>query len=181
LTWRRWLAAAYDLHHCRAGPSSPNPPRDMKEPGSLHQPGLCFMPPEPTADFCPCPAVPNPMRRRCGTGQTANWTRHVRSWCDLHSPLPANALPEGSQRVGMDPRDQARWLPAHCPGRTAQSRGPPDSAETAQAFPRTVYLESCYGTQCSPRSLFSHSIILAAYALAKTPAGDRVNVRNALP
>jgi hypothetical protein len=109
------------------------------------------------------------------------WTRHVRSWCDLHSPLPGNALPEGSQRVGMDPRDQARWLPAHCPGRTSQSRGPPDSAETAQAFPRTVYLESCYGTQCSPRSLFSHSIILAAYALAKTPAGDRVNVRNALP
>src|ERR1700736_3679841 len=54
---------------------------------------------------------------------------------------------ESSQRVGMDPRDQARWLPAHCPGRTSQSRGPPDSAETAQAFPRTVYLESCYGTQ----------------------------------
>jgi hypothetical protein len=92
-------------------PPVPPPPRDMKEPGSLHQPGLCFMPPEPTADFCPCPAVPNPMRRRCGTGQTANWTRHVRSWCDLHSPLPANALPEGSQRVGMDPRDQARSLP----------------------------------------------------------------------
>jgi hypothetical protein len=93
----------------------------------------------------------------------------------------ANALPEGSQRVGMDPRDQARWLPAHCPGRTSQSRGPPDSAEAAQAFPRTVYLESRYGTQCSPRSLFSHSIILPAYALAKTPAGDRLNVRNALP
>ena len=36
-----------------------------------------------------------------------------------------------------------------------------------RAFPRTVYLESCYGTQCSPRSLFSHSIILAAYPLAK--------------
>src|ERR1700730_6893173 len=88
---------------------------------------------------------------------------------------------ESSQRVGMDPRDQARWLPAHCPGRTSQSRGPPDRAETAQAFPRTVYLESCYRTQCSPRSLFSHSIILAAYPLAKTQAGDRVNVRNALP
>src|SRR6202040_2008990 len=58
---------------------------------------------------------------------------------------------------------------------------PHDSAEPAQAFPRTVYLESRYGTQCSPRSLFSHSIILAAYTLAKTPAGDRVNVRNALP
>jgi hypothetical protein len=58
---------------------------------------------------------------------------------------------------------------------------PPDSVEAAQAFPRTVYLESRYGTQCSPRSLFSHSIILAAYTLATTPAGDRVNVRNALP
>jgi hypothetical protein len=131
------------------------------------------------------------------TSRSLNYTRHllhcrpygppcsflVRKFpCPLfHSPLPADPIPEASQRVGMDPRDQARWLPAHCPGRTSQSRGPPDSAETAQAFPRTVYLESCYGTQCSPRSLFSHSIILAAYPLAKTPAGDRVNVRNALP
>ena len=33
------------------------------------------------------------------------------------TPLPANTVPEGSQRVGMGPRDQARWLPADCPTR----------------------------------------------------------------
>jgi hypothetical protein len=33
----------------------------------------------------------------------------------LHTPLPAQPVPEGSQRVGMGPRDQARWLPPDGP------------------------------------------------------------------
>ena len=102
---QRWLAA-YDLHHCRAGPSSPNPPRDTRSPGAAHEPGL-FMPPEPTADFCPCPAVPNPMRRRCGTGQTANWTRHVLAPC---LPTRSQKAPSGSAWIHEIKHDGYRLI-----------------------------------------------------------------------
>jgi hypothetical protein len=42
------------------------------------------------------------------------WDRRARSWCEnspsprAPSPLPAQPLPEASQRVGMGPRNQAR-------------------------------------------------------------------------
>ena len=33
----------------------------------------------------------------------------------LHTPRPTDPIPEGTQRVGMVQRNQARRLPAHCP------------------------------------------------------------------
>jgi hypothetical protein len=137
-----------------------NSPKSFRDNSAQHSGMMTALESEACRQLRRCPIVPNPMGRRCGfeamspsrdrsrpvspcpPAWSPLWTRHVRSWCDLHSPPPGNALPEGSQRVGMDPRDQARWLPAHCPGRTSQSRGPPDSAEAAQAFPRTVCIWS---------------------------------------
>jgi hypothetical protein len=60
-------------------------------------------------------------RRSLPTPLVGSMDRHVRSWREnpaphwLHRPLPADPIPEGSQRVGMGPRDQARRLPLDGP------------------------------------------------------------------
>jgi hypothetical protein len=98
----------------------------------------------------PCPNVPTPMdttvgtaggcwfrqcprsqrgepvardsRRSLPTGLVASMDRHVRSWCENPAPLPADPIPEASQRLGMGPRDQARRLSADCPKRRQSSQ-----------------------------------------------------------
>jgi hypothetical protein len=50
------------------------------------------------------------------------WDCHACSQCENSPspwlpPLPAQPIPEASQRVGMGPRDQARWLPPDGPTR----------------------------------------------------------------
>ena len=87
--------------------------------------------PTPTRDLVPVPA---PMDHRavgqpCGGSrsptvpeqyaspprQPMTLPRHLVRSMDRHvrSPLPADPIPEGSQRLGMGPRSQARWLLAN--------------------------------------------------------------------
>jgi hypothetical protein len=53
----------------------------------------------------------------CPTPSLALWTAMLVPGAKFHTPLSTDTLPEGSQRVGMGPRNQARWLPADCPTR----------------------------------------------------------------
>jgi hypothetical protein len=65
-------------------------------------------------------AIPNSLPTRL----VGSMDRHACSWCEnsppprrLLIPLPAQPIPEGSQWLGMGPRNQARWLPPDCPTR----------------------------------------------------------------
>ena len=91
----------------------------------------------------PCPTVPNPYsegmwdkpsappssrvaipnrQESLPIRLVASMDRYASPWSE-NPGSPPQPLPEGSQRLGMGPRNQARWLPADCPPRRQSGQG----------------------------------------------------------
>jgi hypothetical protein len=78
------------------------------------------------------------------------------------SPLPPQPLPEGSQRFGMGPRNQARRLPADLPGGMAIGSGSTLAGATIdrQAFPLLATRSCPLPARCSNTVVTSSDFVL---------------------